>query len=116
MGYVRLNDDAIWVTRIEGDATLRSRLSELPAGRIVELEVAGVAGLWEKMRQGRDGRPTPGIKPIGAMRDTWKEMQSRRGEIVEIREIALSDVGLASLRPYFSEWESPEDEEAFRDL
>ena len=116
MAYVRLNDDAIWVTRIEGDPALRNRLANLSPGKLVDLEVAGVAGRWEKMKMGKDGRPTHGIKPVGPMRERWKAMQNRRGETVEIREIAETDNYLIALRPLLSEWDSPEDEEAYRDL
>lgn len=116
MAYIRLNDDAIWVTRIEGDVDLRNRLAKLAPGKFVELEVAGVVGRWEKMRTGKDGRPTLGIKPVGPMRDKWKAMQNRRGETVEIREVAQTDSYLAALLPLLSEWDSTEDDEAYRDL
>jgi len=116
MAYVQIRDNAIWATHIEGDAGLRNRLERLAPGKFVELEVAGVVGRWEKMRTGKDGRPTIGIKPVGPMRDKWKAMQNRRGETVEIREVAQTDSYLAALLPLLSEWDSTEDDEAYRDL
>jgi hypothetical protein len=68
------------------------------------------------MRDGKDGRSTNGLKPVGPMREVWKRMQSRRGAIVPVREIGSADAYLDSLRPLLSEWDSPEDDEAFRDL
>jgi hypothetical protein len=50
------------------------------------------------------------------MRDKWKAMQARRGETVEIREVVQADSYLAALRPLLSEWDSAEDNEAYRDL
>jgi hypothetical protein len=68
------------------------------------------------MRDDKDGRPTKGIKPIGPMKEIWKRLQSRRGELVEVREVRTADTYLSALRGTLSEWNSPEDEEAFRDL
>jgi hypothetical protein len=116
LGYVRLNDDAIWATRIEGDDSLRKHLLDLPAGASVELEVDGTVGTWVKMKDGKDGRPTAGIRPVGPMRDTWRAMQARRGEFLRIRRAANVASSLREMRSLFEEWDTPEDEEAFGDL
>jgi hypothetical protein len=68
------------------------------------------------MRNGKDGRSTTGIKPIGPMKEIWRRFQTRRGEVVEVREVRTADAYLAALTDTLSEWNSPEDEEAFRDL
>jgi len=116
MGYVEIRDDAVWAKQIEGSKALKDRIVTLAPGDIVELEVDGIVGKWERMRNGKDGRPTMGIKPVGPMREIWKQWQSRRGEIVEVREVHKADSYLAALSGTLSEWNSPEDEEAFRDL
>jgi hypothetical protein len=116
MAKITIRDNSIWLSHIEGDAPLRSRLERLKPGQAIDLEVAGVVGRWERMKPGRDGRPTPGIKPIEAMRDVWKKMQARRGQLVELREVQTADSYLAALSRTLSEWDSPEDEEAYRDL
>lgn len=117
MAHVRLNDDAIWVRGIEGDATLREHLLALSPGETTELEVDGIVGTWERMRDGRDGRPTKGIRPVGPMRQAWKAMQSRRGELLPVRRVARVDPYLALVQSTLEEeWNSPEDDEAFRDL
>jgi hypothetical protein len=117
MGYVRLNDDAIWASRIEGDEILRRQLLGLSPGESVELEVDGIIGTWVKMKDGRDGRPTPGIRPIGPMKDRWRSMQSRRGEAITIRRPVRDASYLRMIQMMLSEeWDSPEDDEAYRDL
>ena len=115
MGRVKISDNSIWLKHIEGDLGLVHRLERLKSGQTIDLEVDGVVGRWERMRDGRDGRPTPGIKPIDAMREVWTRLQADRGRVVEMREL-VGDSYLASLVPLLSEWDSPEDEEACRDL
>ncbi|MDP1729615.1 MAG: hypothetical protein Q8L54_00230 [Devosia sp.] len=116
MAKVKIRDNSIWLNHIEGDRPLRERLQSMKPGQIVDLEVDGIVGRWERMKNGRDGRPTPGIKPIEAMRDVWKRMQSQRGRVVDLRAVRTADSYLAALTPLLSEWDSPEDEEAYRDL
>jgi hypothetical protein len=116
MGYIKIRDNAVWAKHIEGDELLRSRIISLSQGDTIDLEVDGVAGVWQKSNDGRDGRPTAAVKPIGAMREVWTRFQSRRGEIVPIRECRTADSYLKALAGTLSEWDSPEDEEAFRDL
>lgn len=116
MPTTRINDDTIWVKNIEADQQLRERIMRLKPGETIDLEVDGIVGKWERMRDGRDGRPTYGLKPVAEMRAIWARMQARRGEYVRIRETAGADAYLAALPPTLSEWESAEDEEAYRDL
>jgi len=116
MAYVRIRDDTLWASHIEGDAQLKTHIQSLRQGAVIELEVDGIVGSWEKMRDGRDGRPTPGIKPIGAMQRVWKQFQERRGELIELRSVQTADRYLASLGEVLSEWDSPEDDEAYHDL
>jgi hypothetical protein len=116
MGYVKINDDVLWAKQIEGDPDLRERIVALPAGSSIDLEVDGIVGHWEKARTGKDGRPTLAVKPVGPMREVWKRFQERRGEIVEVRETRSADRYLKALSGTLSEWDTPEDDEAFRDL
>jgi len=51
------------------------------------------------------------------MKAVWNEwFRTRKGEAIELREAVLADDYLAAGSALFSEWNSPEDEEAFRDL
>jgi hypothetical protein len=68
------------------------------------------------MKVGKDGRITDGIEPIAEMREVWARLQRSRGRIVDIREVTTADSYLSSLTPLLSEWDSPEDEAAYRDL
>ena len=62
-----------------------ARLNALRGGETIELRVDGFNGTWRKMADGRDGRSTLGIRPIGAAQTFWKELYaSRRGEIVDV--------------------------------
>jgi hypothetical protein len=116
MAHIEIRDNNLWAKHIEGGASLRDRILSLKPGEVIELEVAGVIGAWEKTRIGRDGRAQEAIKPIGNMKKVWDRFQMRRGEIVEIREVRTADSYLAAVSDTLSEWNSPEDEEAFRDL
>jgi hypothetical protein len=117
MGKVRINDDAIWLKHIEGDAGLGNRIRSMRAGDLVDLEVNGIVGRWQRMRDGRDGRPTFGIRPVAEMREVWTRLRkTSTGELVSVREVMTADSYLAALRPLLSEWDSPEDELAYRDL
>lgn len=117
MAKVRIRDDAIWAKHIEGDRRLEERIRAMQAGDILDLEVAGIVGRWQRMRDGKDGRATYGIKPIAEMRDVWARFRKEStGLVIDVREIRLADSYLAALPPLMSEWDSPEDEAAYRDL
>ena len=87
MSMVEIRDHAIWIKHIHENEPLKERLLLLPAGALIELEVGGLRGMWKKMDDGKDGRPTPGIKALGKARDRWHALQADRGELVTIREI-----------------------------
>jgi len=116
MGYLTIRDDILWAKQIQGDSELRERIAKLPAGATIDLEIDGIVGHWEKAKVGKDGRPTIALKPVGPMREIWKRFQARRGEIVKVRETRTADSYLDALTGTLSEWDSPEDNEAFRDL
>jgi hypothetical protein len=117
MPFVTIRDDSLWASHIEGGAGLQKRIHSLSAGELIELEVDGVVGTWEKTRVGKDGRAQQSIKPVGSMKQVWKRFQARRGEVVEIREVRTAASYLAAVgHTLADEWNSPEDERAFRDL
>jgi hypothetical protein len=85
MATVEVRDRAIWTKHIHGDLEIARRLEALDPGATIELRVAGIKGLWEKMRSGPAGAPTPGLKPLGEAKVRWGEMfRSHRGELVEL--------------------------------
>jgi hypothetical protein len=112
----KIVDDAIWITHIEGDTRLQARLRDLNPGEIVDLEVDGIVGKWQRMRDGRDGRPTYGIRPVAEMREVWSRLRLKSGRMVKVREVVAADSYLAALPALLGEWDSPEDEQAYRDL
>lgn len=80
-----VRDYVIWSKHLHGDLRLPSRIEALDAGETIELEVDGVRGTWRKMDQGKDGRPTPGIRPLGSAQAFWRELyKSRRGAVVSV--------------------------------
>lgn len=87
-----VRDYVIWSKHIHGDQALAQRIETLAPGQTVDLEVDGVSGAWRKMDQGKDGRPTPGIRPLGAAQQFWRELyRSRRGALVSVRLIRSGD-------------------------
>lgn len=88
MAEVEIRDRSIWTKHIVGDPALARRLERLEEGRTIKLRVAGRTGVWEKMRRGPMGVPTPGLKPVGEMRAVWAELyESRRRQFVEIAAV-----------------------------
>lgn len=110
------NDDAIWLKNVNADANALALLRQIPAGTSLKLEIEGVVGNWERMANGKDGRPTLGLKPVGETLKFWKSMKSRRGEYLELKVIDPRDSYLQDVQKTLSEWESEEDEIAFNDL
>jgi hypothetical protein len=114
--HIPIEDVAIWFKHIR-DPKLRRRLSDLREDDVIHMETDGVVGRWRRMRQGKNPKPTEAIKPDGSMKQIWQEwFRTRKGERIEIREVTLADDFLAEGSLLFSEWNSAEDEEAFRDL
>jgi hypothetical protein len=113
---VHIEDVAIWFKHV-GEPKFRARLAELAEDEAIYLEADGVVGRWRRMRQGKNPKLTEAIRPDGSMKHIWSEwFKTRKGKQIEIREVTLADDFLAEGSILFSEWNSPEDEEAFRDL
>lgn len=110
------NDDAIWLSKVNADPDALALLKQLRAGTRLKIEIEGVRGEWERMADGKDGRPTYGLKPVGETTRFWKTMKDRRGEYLSFKVVDPRDGYLESIQRTLSEWESPEDELAFHDL
>lgn len=87
--FVEVRDHALWLKHIHGNNALKNKLLALEEGQLVHLVVDGIKGIWVKMEDGKDGRPTPGIKPIGPAKKHWHALQEHRGDIVNISEVKL---------------------------
>jgi hypothetical protein len=116
MATVLNNDDAIWLKNVNADANALALLRQVPAGTALKLEIEGVQGDWVRMADGKDGRPTLGLRPVGKTLEFWKSMKRRRGEYLEFKIIDPRDSYLSDIEKTLSEWDSPEDDEAFNDL
>lgn len=85
MATTTVTDFVIWTKHIHGDDGLTARIMGLRAGEVLTLEVDGVEGPWRKMDDGKDGRPTPGIRPLGRAQAFWRDLyKTRRGDVVSL--------------------------------
>jgi hypothetical protein len=116
MGTLLNNDDAIWLKTVTADQMTVSYLRQLPAGSRIRLAIEGTPGEWEKMADGRDGRPTLGLKPVGRTREYWKGLKHRRGKLLDFKVLDPRDALISDIEASLTEWDSKEDEAAFRDL
>jgi hypothetical protein len=88
MATTAVSDYVIWTKHIHDDPELVERLRLMWAGQTIQLEVDGVRGTWRKMDDGADGRPTPGLRPIGAAQEVWRYLfKRRRGEVVTLKVV-----------------------------
>ena len=84
-GTVEVRDHVLWTKHILGDDALKTTVDALNERSPIDLEVDGVRGTWQKMDDGQDGRPTPGIKPLGPARLHWHDLfQEKRGRAVTV--------------------------------
>ena len=100
MAKTPVRDVVIWSKHIHGDGELLASLEALQGGETVDLIVEGVRGVWRKMADGKDGRSTSGIRPVGAAQAFWKELyESRRGDVVEVELAPQAPVTRSILQP-----------------
>ena len=86
MTHTTISDVVIWAKHLGGAP--RERILALRPGELLMLKVDGVPGSWRKMDDGRDGRPTLGVRPMGPAAELWRRLyRERRGQIVAV-EIA----------------------------
>jgi hypothetical protein len=83
---VEINDVVIWAKSVY-DPALQKFIIQAPQGKTMFLEIDGVAGNWIKMNDGRDGRPTNGIKPTTYTKNSsWAKIRAQKwGTLVSIR-------------------------------
>jgi hypothetical protein len=109
MARTAIRDVVIWVKHIHGE-DVSERVLGLQGGETLDLVVDGVRGAWRKMDDGRDGRPTTGIRPIGRMQDFWRELYSgRRGDVVTIELPQADDAVERSSLTFSSLARTPEE-------
>lgn len=115
--FVEISDDVLRLKQLKNLPDLYEAALRLPAGETVTLKVDGIVGQWARMRPGRDGRPTLGLKPVGAKAEVWARCQSRRGERVSLCWPDAEDDPLLKLADAtFDEWRSAEDEAVYGEL
>ena len=84
-GRVEIRDWSLWTKHVRGAPALGTLLEGLAEDDVVELVVDGHRGEWVKKKSSAGGAPTPGLKPVGRMRQTWFEwFKTRRGDLVSI--------------------------------
>ena len=117
MATMIIRDDALWARHIEGDPVLVERIRSLPADDPIVLRVEGLPIRFRKMKDGRDGRATDGVKPDPDFADVWHRLQARRGAMITVEpEPRQADPYLLSLTATLTEWNSLEDAAAYDGL
>lgn len=113
MSYITVRDDAIWARHVE-DPEVRDRIRTLPENQPLQLLVEGTLVRFVKMRDGKDGRPTDGLRPADEEAHRfWRAMQARRGERIRVALPEASGTLLTSIGALLSEWDSEEDAIAY---
>ncbi len=89
---VEVRDHSLWTRHIRGDSTLKATLNRLRGQSQIELEVDGFHGTWQKMDDGRDGRPTTGLKPVvGPTKSHWHALlREKLGSLVTIAVVSAA--------------------------
>jgi hypothetical protein len=78
-GIVEIRDHVLWPNHIRNAPNLRAWLLGLNSGEIVFLRIDGRVGVWQKMSDGANGRPTTGLKPGDARtREMWHSLFRER--------------------------------------
>ena len=99
MGSVTVSDVAIWAKHVHGDPAIAEFILGMDAGQTLHLKIDGVAGVWRRMADGKDGRPTLGLRPLGTARDHWQKLyRERRKDLVPI-EIDVGPAGTIPIVP-----------------
>ena len=101
MGRVRVGGDLIFLGQIEDDQPLRDRLKRLKPGDIVDLEIGGVRGRWERIAGNS-------IKPVGGMLNAWVGMWAEPGGAVEIRVAEPNSGNPTTFGLRLVLWDTPE--------
>jgi len=94
MATTTVSDYVIWTKHIHGDAGLADDIARLAAGETIDLRIDSVDGTWRKMDDGRDGRPTSGLRPLGRTLTFWNGLyKSRRGDVVSLERLDIEAAG-----------------------
>jgi len=88
MATTTVSDYVIWAKHIHDDQELVERIHSMWAGQTIRLEVDGVGGTWRRMDDGKDGRATLGVRPLGAAQEVWHGLfKARRGATVSLKVV-----------------------------
>jgi hypothetical protein len=88
MATTTVSDYVIWAKHIHDDQELVERIRSMWAGQTIRLEVDGVGGTWRRMDDGKDGRATLGVRPLGAAQEVWRGLfKTRRGATVSLKVV-----------------------------
>ena len=104
MATTTASDFVIWSKHIYGDPDLVRQIGAMSPGQTLGLRVDGRDGVWVRLADGEDGRPTLGLKPLGRTRVDWQVLyKNRKGDAVSlkrIRAVERYEVSETSTRPF----------------
>jgi hypothetical protein len=87
---INARDDVIWAKHVKGSPEMVQFFNGMVQGELVALNIDGIEGYWRKMNNGKDGRPTYGLRPDGDTKAFWQSIyHSQKGEMVPIAMIGL---------------------------
>ena len=107
MGKAIATGELIRISEIAADAGLCERLLALAIGDGITLEVGGVRGRWERVR---DASGSDALRPIGDMRAAWARMCVGGQPMVAIIEPQAEDPSLATFGLRLHLWDTPENQ------
>lgn len=94
------NDTCLWIANV-GCGLTRTALLALEPGARIWLSIEGQLQLFERMRDGADGRSTRGLKPIANSGTVWIDSYAHGITIVELEFVERpADEGAASSKYY----------------
>lgn len=82
---VEIRDDSLWIKHVNIDEDALALLGYMPENTKITFEINGTEVEFAKMADGKDGRPTPGYKPVGENKKVWSDLQTKRPLTVSFR-------------------------------
>jgi hypothetical protein len=87
MGTVRITDVMIWAKQIEGDDELVALINCMEPHLLIELEINGFKGFWQKTNQNPEHQTGHALKPRDCVKQYWKILRSQGQKTAEIRQV-----------------------------
>ena len=86
MSTVAVEDECLWFKHIDGNPNLLHAVTQLEDKQMIVLRIDGTSSVWRRMDQGKNSKPTEGLKPACDLCSGWWRAlyKARKGERVSI--------------------------------